>query len=132
MLPRIDAAGLEAVEIHLLHFVGRRLQDHLHLQVLEQAIRILAEAAVVGTPRRLHVGHAPRPRAEHAKQRFRMRGAGADFEIERLLDQAAARRPERRQFENEVLEGHCCGSRRSSFITRTDFSSFSRCDVMSA
>ena len=132
VLPRVDAARLEAVEIDLLHFVRRRLQDHLHLQVLEQAIRVLPEAAIVGPARRLDVGDAPGPRAEHAQQRFRMRRAGADFEVERLLNEAAARRPERREFEDEVLKGHCCGSRRSSFITRIDFSSFSRCDAMSA
>ena len=132
VLPRVDAAGLEAVEIDLLHFVRRRLEDHLHLVMLEQPVRILAEAAVVGPPRRLHVGDVPGLRAEHAEQRLGMRGAGADLEVERLLDQAAARGPERGQLENEVLEGHGCGLRapdgsgRAS--TRTDFSSFSRCD----
>jgi len=47
VLARIDAARLEAVEIQLLHFVGRRLEDDLVLVVLEQAVRILSEAAVV-------------------------------------------------------------------------------------
>ena len=106
VLPRIDAARLEAVEIQLLHFVGRRLEDHLVLVMLEQPVRVLSEAAVVGPARRLDVGHAPRLRPEHAEQRLGMRGAGADFEIERLLQQAAVRRPERRQLENEVLKRH--------------------------
>ena len=90
----------------LLHFVGRRLEDHLVLVVLEQPVRVLAEPAVVGPPRRLHVGDAPRLRAEHAEQRLGMRGAGADFEVERLLQQAAVRRPERRQLEDEILKRH--------------------------
>jgi hypothetical protein len=47
VLPRIDAAGLEAVEIHLLHFIRRWLEDHLKLVVLEQAVRVLTEAAIV-------------------------------------------------------------------------------------
>ena len=106
VLPRVDAARLEAVEIDLLHFVGRRLEDHLVLVVLEQAVRVLAEAAVVGPARRLHVGDAPRLGPEHAEQRLGMRGAGADLEVERLLQQAAVRGPERRQLEDEVLEGH--------------------------
>ena len=106
VLPRVDAARLEAVEIQLLHFVGRRLEDHLILVVLEQPVRVLAEPAVVGPPRRLHVGDAPRLRPEHAEERLRVRGAGAHFEIERLLQQAAVRGPERRQLEDEVLKGH--------------------------
>ena len=106
VLPRVDAAGLERVEVDLLDVVGRRLEDHLELVVLEQAVRVLAEAAVVGPARRLHVGDLPVLGPEHAEQRLGMRGAGADLEIERLLDQAAARRPEGGQLEDEVLEGH--------------------------
>ena len=91
---RIDADRLEALQIDLLHLVGRRLENHLKLMVLEDAIRILAEAAVIGAPRRLHVGHVPRLRAEHAQQRFGMRRAGANLEVERLLNDASLRRPE--------------------------------------
>src|SRR6185436_17248504 len=104
VLPRVDAARLEAVEIRLLHFVGRRLENHLELVVLEQAVRVLAEASVVGPARRLHVRHAPRLGTEDAEERFGVRGAGADFEVERLLQQAALRGPERRQLEYEVLK----------------------------
>src|SRR6185436_5566585 len=70
VLPRVDAARLEAVEIRLLHFVGRRLENHLELVVLEQAVRVLAEASVVGPARRLHVRHAPRLGTEDAEGRF--------------------------------------------------------------
>jgi hypothetical protein len=104
VLPRVDAARLEAVEIQLLHFVGRRFEDHLVLVMFEETVRILAEAAVVGPSRRLHVSDAPRLRTKHAEQRLRMRCAGADFEVERLLQQAAVRRPERRELEDEILE----------------------------
>src|SRR5689334_20561441 len=98
--------------------------------VLEQPVRILAEAAVVGPPGRLHVRHAPRLLPEHAEQGFRVRGAGADFQVERLLEQAAVGRPERRQLQNEILKGHAW--RRRSRNTRSDFNVFSRCIVMSA
>ena len=78
----------------MLHFVGRGLENHLELVVLEQPIRVLAEPPVVGPPRRLDVGDAPVLRAEHAEQRLGMRRAGADFEVERLLEDAALGGPE--------------------------------------
>ena len=59
VLPRVDAARLETLEIDLLHFVGRRLEDHLVLVVLEQPVRVLAESPVVRPSRRLDVGDAP-------------------------------------------------------------------------
>ena len=107
--PRVDAAGLEAIEVGLLDVVGRRLEDHLHLVVLEQPVRVLPESAVVGAPRRLDVGDAPGRRSEHAEQRFRMRGAGPHLEVKPLLNQAALGRPERRQLEDQVLERHTEG-----------------------
>ena len=68
--------------------------------------RVLAEPAVVGPTRRLHIGHAPRLGTEHAEEGFRMRRPGADLEVERLLQQAPVRGPVRGQLEDEVLEGH--------------------------
>ena len=106
VLARLDAARLEALQVERLNLVGRRLHDHLELVVLEEPVRVLAEAAVVGAPRRLDVGDVPVPRAEHAQRRLRVRGARADLEVERLLDQAALRRPELGELEDEVLEGH--------------------------
>jgi hypothetical protein len=50
VLPRVDAARLEAVEIQLLHFVRRRLQYDLELVVLEQPVGVLPEAAVGRPP----------------------------------------------------------------------------------
>ena len=60
---QVDAARFEALQIQLLHFVGRRLEDHLELMVLEQAVGVLAEAAVGRPARRLHVGDVPVRRA---------------------------------------------------------------------
>ena len=106
MLPRIDAACLEALEIQLLDIVGSGLEDDLKLMVLEQAVRVLAKASVRGTPRRLHVGHAPVRRSEDAEKGLGMHRARADFDVERLLKHTPARRPELRQFENQSLESH--------------------------
>ena len=117
-------------EVDLLDLVGRRLEDHLELVVLEQAVRVLAEAAVVGPPRRLHVGHVPVPRSEHAQHRLPVRRAGADLEVERLLDQASVRGPEGRELEDQILKRHdpvLTPACRMSRNTRDDLRSFSRC-----
>ena len=72
--------------------------------VLEQSVRVLAEAAVSGTARRLHVRDVPMRGSEHAQKRLRMHGAGADLDVERLLQRAPARGPEIRQLQNEILK----------------------------
>src|SRR5438445_475712 len=62
-----------------------------------------------------------------------MHRAGADLHVERLLQRAAARRPELGQLEDEILESHeRRPSENISRSTRTDFKSFSRCMVISA
>src|SRR5688572_3271295 len=103
---RIDAARLEAFEVELLYLVRRRFEDHLILVMLEQAVRVLSKASIIGAPRRLHVGHAPRLGAEDAEQRLGMGCARADLEVERLLQQTPVRGPVRRQLEDEVLKRH--------------------------
>ena len=87
---QVDAAGLEALQVQLLDLVRRRLEDHLELMVLEQAVRVLAEPAVGRAARRLHVSHVPRLRPEHAQERLGMHRAGSHLDVERLLQQAAA------------------------------------------
>ena len=57
---------------------------------------------------------------------------GAHLDVERLLQEAAARRPELGQLEDELLQCHHVGSSASGrgasrASTRADFSSFSRC-----
>ena len=88
----------------LLDLVGRGFQDDLILQMLEQAVRVLPESAVVRTPGGLDVGHAPRFRPEDAEEGFWMRRPRPDLEIEWLLQQAPVRGPEGREFENEILK----------------------------
>ncbi len=69
---RIDADGVERLQIKLLQVVRRRLEDHLHLIIVLQAVRVLAVAAVLGPARRLHIGRVPRFRPERAQRRRRM------------------------------------------------------------
>ncbi len=47
---QVDAGGLEALQVQLLHFVRRGLQNDLELLMLEQAVGVLTEAAVGGPP----------------------------------------------------------------------------------
>ena len=100
----IDAAGFEALQIQLLHVVWRGLQNHLKLLMLEQPVGILAESSVRRSTRRLHVGHVPVRRTEHAQKGLGMHCAGAHFNIERLLEQAAPGGPEFRELEDELLK----------------------------
>ena len=104
-LRKIDADGFQAAQVLIDDVVGRRLQDHLQLLVLVQAIRIFAVAAVGGAAAGLHVGDAIRLRPQHAQERFRTHGAGAHFDVVRLLNDGAALIPVALQLEDGVLKG---------------------------
>ena len=95
----------QRVEVDVLHVVGRRLQDDLVLVVLLEAVRVLGVAAVVGPDGRLHVGGPPRLRAEHAKQRRRIRRPRADLGVVRLDDDAPLLLPEGLKGRDHPLEG---------------------------
>ena len=103
MRAQIDAARLEALQIEILHVVGRGLEDDLELMVLEEPVRVLPEAPVGRPPRRLDVGDVPGLGAEHAQKRLRVHRAGAELDIERLLNQAALGSPVVGQFQNQIL-----------------------------
>ena len=85
VLPQVDADGLQAGEVALLRVAGVRLQDDLQLMVHLQAIRIVAETAVVGPDAGFDVHHVPRFRAENAQNRGGVHGAGADLHVIGLL-----------------------------------------------
>ena len=93
VLCEIDADGFEAAQILIDHVVGRRLQDHLQLLVLVQAIGIFAVTAVGGTAAGLHVRDAIWLGPEHAQKRFGAHGARADFHVVRLLNDGSRGRP---------------------------------------
>ena len=100
----VDADGLEGLEVELLHVLRRRLEDDLELSVLVEAVGILAITSVGGTARGLHVGDTVRLGSEDAEKSFRRHGSGADFDIERLLQDAALAGPEILQLEDEFLK----------------------------
>src|SRR5438876_170451 len=114
-----DADGAQRPEVLLLHILGARLQDHLVLVVLVEAIGILAEPSVGGAPGRLDVGHVPGLRTEHAQERGGIHRARAHFQVVSLHQRAAALGPVRLQREEELLEvlgstGHRAPERRRS------------------
>ena len=91
-------------EVKLLHVGRRRLEDDLILHVLEEAIGILAIAAVGGTARGLHVTDAIGLGAEHAEEGLGRHGSGADFDVVGLLQDAAVVGPESLQAKDEFLK----------------------------
>ena len=86
----VNADRGERFEVEFLHVLRRRLQDDLQLEVLEQAVGILAVTAVGGTARGLHVRDPIRIGPEHAQKRLRRHGARADFDVVGLLQDRSA------------------------------------------
>ena len=104
-LLEVDAHGSERFEVELLHVLRRRLEDELKLRVLEEPIRILAIAAVGRASRGLRIADFVRLGPEHAEKGLRGHGACADFDVVRLLQDAAALGPEALQAEEQLLKG---------------------------
>ena len=100
-----DADCFKALKIQVLDAGWWRLQDHLKLGVLVEPIRVLAVTAVSRAARRLRVGDAYGLWAEHAQKGVGAHGAGADFDIEGLLQHAATLGPETLQSEEDFLKG---------------------------
>src|SRR5262245_64982633 len=69
-----------------------------------QPVRIFAIAPILWTPRRLHIGRLPRPRAQRPQSGRRMKSASSHFEIIRLQDQATLPGPELLQAQDQILE----------------------------
>ena len=99
-----DAEGLERAQVHVLDVGRGRLDDHLVLVVVAQAVGVLAVAAVGGAHGRLDVGGAPGTGVEAAQERRGVEGAGADLGVVRLDDDAALPLPEGLQAADDLLE----------------------------
>src|ERR1051325_8027737 len=100
----VEAERAQGVEIEVLHVERRRLEDDLKLVVLAEAKGVVAVAPVGGAAGGLDVADVPRLGAEDAQERGGVHRAGADLEVERRLDHAAALSPEVLQPQDEVLE----------------------------
>ncbi len=111
VLAEIDADGFQRLKIQLLHVDRRRLQDELKLGVAEEAVGVLAVAAVGGTPRGLRIADLIRLGPQHAQKGLRRHGARAHFHVVGLLEDAAALRPKALQAEQKLLKGERSGLR---------------------
>lgn len=103
MVSGLDATGLQAIQIHVLNILRRRLHDELQLVVFVETVRILTESAIGRTARGLDVDDIPRLRPQHSKKGLRVHRPSPNFQIVRLVDDRTARRPEVSQFQNEFL-----------------------------
>jgi len=106
----IDAQAAQAFQIEFLRVGRRRLQQHLILVVMLQAVGVLAVTAILGTARRLHIGGLPRVRAQRAQRGGRVEGAGADLHVVRLEDDAALLGPEVLERQDQLLEAGLLGA----------------------
>ena len=104
VLARVDADRFERVEIDLLRVTGIRLEDHLELVMLLEAVGVLAVAPVVRADGRLDVRHVPRLGTEDAQKGGGVHRPGADLGVIGLPDDSAAVRPELLEGEDDLLE----------------------------
>src|SRR6056297_1623836 len=104
MNPRIDADRPKRVQVERLDLQWRWLDDDLELVVVLQPERVVAIAAVGRPPAGLHIGRAPRFRADGPQERRGMEGPCAHLQVQRLHEHATRVRPEALQPEHQVLE----------------------------
>ena len=102
----------QRLEVQILDVERRRLEDHLELVELLQAVRVVAVAAVGRATRRLDERDVPRLGADRAQERGRVVRAGADLGVVGLHEEAALLHPEILKREDQLLEVH--GGERAS------------------
>src|SRR5271166_2622658 len=105
MFAQVNANRGQRIEVQLLHILRRRLQDHLILHMLEQAVGVLAVTAVGRTPRRLYIADVVGLGTKHAQEGLRRHGSRTDLDIIGLLKDATVFRPESLQAKDQFLEG---------------------------
>ena len=101
----VKSEGFERTDVQLQDVGRGRLEHHLVLVIVLQAVRVLAIATVFGAAAGLHVGGLPGLGAERAQEGGGMRGAGAHFHVVGLQQRAALGVPVGLQFQNDLLEG---------------------------
>ena len=93
----------ERAEVEVEHVLGRGLEDHLVLEVVLEAERVLAVAAVGRPDARLDVRGLPRIGAEAAEERRRVGRSRTELGVVRLHDRAALPAPVRVQRGDQLL-----------------------------
>jgi hypothetical protein len=104
VLLEIDSNGFQRLQIQLLHIDRRRLQNQLKLGMPKEPVGILAVAAVGWSPRGLCVADPVWLRSLHAQEGLWRHGAGAYFNVERLLQDATPLSPKALKAEQQFLK----------------------------
>ena len=100
----INAELTQGVEIQFLNIIGGRLQNHLKLVVVLQAVGIFTVAAVCRTAAGLHIGAVPAFGANGAQESCRVEGSRTYLHVQRLKDDAVVLCPKLLQRQNKPLE----------------------------
>ncbi len=101
---QVQADGLQRTQVEVLHVRRVRLQDHLVLVIVLQAVGVLAVAAVARTARGLDVGRVPRLGTQRAQDGGRVQGPRPHLDVVRLQDHAALGAPIVVERQDEILE----------------------------
>ena len=100
----VDADGAVAFQHQGLGIGRARFHNDLVLIIVLQAVGVFAVTAVAGAAAGLHVGGAPWLGPEGTQRGGGVEGAGAHFQVVRLQDDAALRRPKGVQAQDKLLE----------------------------
>ena len=104
VLGRVQANGCERPKVEVLGVDRGRLEEHLELVVVLQAVGVLAIATVSRTAARLRIAGAPGGGAKRAQERGSVEGARTNLGVVRLHDGAALVSPVVLKGEDHVLE----------------------------
>jgi hypothetical protein len=104
VLFQVQAQCLERTEIQVEDILGRGFQRNLELVIVLEAVRVLAVAPILRAARWLHIGGAPRLRADRAQEGTGVEGAGADFHVIGLEQCATLFVPVGLQGKDDLLE----------------------------
>ena len=99
----VEADRAQRLEVELEHVGGLRLQDHLVLEVVLEAHRVLAVAPVERPDHRLEVRGLPRLRPEAAQEGRRVHRPGGDLGVVRRQQHAAVVGPVLLERQDDLL-----------------------------
>src|SRR5688500_1245958 len=111
VLARRGAEALQRIEVQRLDLERRRLEHHLVLVVVLQAVGIFAVAPVFRAARGLHISRFPQLPADGAQESGGVERAGADLHVVGLQQHASLAVPEGVELRDELLEGQHAGPR---------------------
>jgi hypothetical protein len=111
MIERIDAEGLQTVEIDLLDIKRRRLEYDLILIIVLEPVGVLSIAAIRRPARRFDIGNLPRLRAQDPEEGGGIERPRPNLQIIGLLNDTSLICPESFQRKDQFLKIHCLSLR---------------------